>query len=558
MSGSHLITFLSQKITVPVSEGETVFDAARKAGVAVNSVCGGKGRCGKCGVKILAGKAGEPTSIEQKVLSAEEILSGVRLACRTRVQQEMEILINDETQNDGLMHKEIDNAFFADLETRGKERRDGILSIETERTASESYGLAVDLGTTTVAVYLVDLNSGRILDSCATLNKQSPFGADVISRISYAREHSEGLAVLQKKAADTVNELLDELSAKNVRARENISSVSMVGNPTMMHLFLGINPQGLAEFPFTPAYSNSVSLGAVEAGLKLNSRAKLEILPLVSAYVGADLVAAALAAGLDDPGPPRLLLDLGTNGEMALASNGRICACSTAAGPALEGGGITFGRRAAPGSISAVTFTDDVVLSIIGPHPAQGICGSGLVDAVAQMLDNGMIGRNGRLKDVHDLPADLPYAIRRRLSPGKKGRIFRLTPEIYLTQQDIIQLQLAKAAMRAGVEILMAEAGIGFGDLEEILLAGAFGANLKPESLITLGLIPPVPKEKVRPMGNAAGKGALLCLLSEEHHQKALKLAQDIHYLELSLEPEFQKRFMEGMRFGLSQQVRIS
>ncbi len=555
MSGRRLITFIPQGITVSVFDGQTILDAAQKAGVPVDSICGGKGRCGKCLIKILAGEAGEPTGLEQKVLSAEEVQKGVRLACRTQVQQGMEILVSEEPQNDGLKGKEIDSAVFTDFEARGKKRYDELLSIESGGIESKSYGLAVDLGTTTVAVYLVDLKSGRILASGAALNKQSPFGADVISRISYAREHSEGLAALQKKAADTINDLLDELSAKNVLARENISLVTMVGNPTMMHLLLGINPQGLAEFPFTPVFSNSVTLAAVEVGLELPSQAKLEILPLVSAYVGADLVAAALAAGLDDLGSPRLLLDIGTNGEMALAFNGQIWACSTAAGPALEGGGITFGRRASPGSISAVTLTDDVELSIIGSHPAQGLCGSGLVDAVAQMLDKGMIGQTGRLKDVHDLPEDLPPAIKRRLSPGKKGRIFRLTPEVYLTQEDIIQLQLAKAAMRAGVEILMAEAGIGFDDLEEILLAGAFGANLRLESLITLGLLPPVPKEKVKPMGNAAGKGALLCLLSEEYHQKALKLARHIHYLELSLNRDFQKRFMEGIKFEIGRQV---
>jgi uncharacterized 2Fe-2S/4Fe-4S cluster protein (DUF4445 family) len=551
MSNLYSITFLPQAIKVSVPDGSTILEAALFAGVQVDSICGGKGKCGKCRVKILTGEVGEPTGLEQQVLSAEEIQKNIRLACQTRIQEGMEVLVSREHENGGLKGKEIDITRLIDFEAGGKKRCEEFLSIEYGGTRRESYGLAVDLGTTTVAVYLVDLKSGRMLTSGAALNKQSSFGADVISRISYAKEHSEGLAALQKGAVDTINQLLDDLSAKNLFDRENISLVIMVGNPTMMHLFLGINPQGLAEFPFKPAFSDSVILEAGEAGLRLPSHTRLEILPLVSAYVGADLVAASLAAGLDDPGPPRLLLDIGTNGEIALAYNGQIRACSTAAGPALEGGGITFGMQAAPGSISAVTIMDDVELSIIGPHPAQGICGSGLVDAVAQLLDKGMIGRTGRLKEVHHLPEDLSPAIKRRVSPGRKGRIFYLTPEVYLTQEDIIQLQLAKAAMRAGVEILMAEAGIGYDELEEVLLAGAFGANLRPESLITLGLLPPVPKEKVKPIGNAAGKGALLCLLSEGHHQKALKLARDILHLELSLNPDFQKRFMEGMKFEI-------
>ena len=548
MNDRYLINFLPQEITASVFNGQTLLDVARKAGVAVDSICGGKGRCGKCLVKILSGKAGELTDVEQRVLSAEQVQKGFRLACQTRIQEGMELLVSREHENGGFKGKEIDSAGLIDFGAQGKKRHDEFLGIEAGGSGRERYGLAVDLGTTTVAVYLADLNSGRILDSGAALNKQSSFGADVISRISYAKEHPEGLAALQKAAVDTVNELMDDLSTQNLFGRENISLVTMVGNPTMMHLLLGINPRSLAEFPFTPVFSNAVTLTAVKAGLRL-PQARLEILPLVSAFVGADMVAAALAAGLDDPGPPRLLLDIGTNGEIALTYNGEIRACSTAAGPALEGGGITFGMRAALGSISAVTLTDDVELSIIGPPHAQGLCGSGLVDAVAQMLGKGMIGRTGRLKDIYDLPEELSAAIKRRLSPGKKGWIFHLTPEVYLTQQDIIQLQLAKAAMRAGVEILMAEAGIRFDDLEEILLAGAFGSNLRRESLITLGLLPPVPKEKIKPVGNAAGKGALLCLLSEEHHQKALKLAQNIHYLELALNSDFQKRFMEGMRF---------
>ena len=423
------------------------------------------------------------------------------------------------------------------------------LSIEAGDTEQKNYGLAVDLGTTTVAVYLGDLPSGRIVGSGAALNKQFPFGADVVSRMSYVAEHQDGLAVLQKAATKTINELLDDLLSKHSIDRENIYLTTVVGNPTMMHLFLGINPRGLGEFPFTPVFSDSVTVAAVDVGLKLSSQTKLEILPLVSAYVGADIVAAALAAGLDEPGPPRLLLDIGTNGEVALAFDGKIWACSTAAGPALEGGAIKFGMRAVPGAISAVNITDDVELSIIGRKSAIGLCGSGLLDAVAQMLGKGLLNKTGRLKDPGSLPEGLPAAIRKRLAPGEKGQVFHLAPKVYLTQSDINQLQLAKGAMRAGIEILMAEAGIVFNDLEEIMLAGAFGASLRPESLITIGLLPPVPVEKVRAIGNAAGVGAFLCLIAEEQHQKALMLARHMNYLELSLRKDFQNRFMEGIRF---------
>ena len=596
------ITFAPQKITVSTPLGSTILEAALSAGVQVDSVCGGKGKCGKCRVKILAGEAGELTELEQCILSVEEAQEGIRLACQTKVREAMEVMVSEEPKGQGLRGKEIEGTVLSSFKGRVKKKyvdlnplsekdqasdleritnalpaltqpglealkkistlirpadfkltftflNNEILTVEAGDTERKSLGLAVDLGTTTVAVYLVDLKSGHIRASAAALNKQSPFGADVISRVSFTKERPEGLATLQKAAAATINGLLDDLLANNPLGRENIHLVTMVGNPTMMHLLLGINPQGLAEFPFRPVFSNHFTLMAVEAGLKLPAHTKLEVLPLVSAYVGADMVAAALATGMDAPGPPRLLLDIGTNGEMALAHNGKILACSTAAGPALEGGGIKFGMRAGPGAISAVEITDNVKLRVIGRQSAKGLCGSGLLDAVAQMLNLGLITKTGRFKKVDSLTEKFPPVVRRRLKSGEKGCIFHLTPEVYLTQADINQLQLAKGAMRAGMEILIEKADIGFDDLEEILLAGAFGASLSPKSLIAVGLLPPVPAKKVKAVGNAAGLGAILCLLSEEHHQRALRLARRIEYLELSLNSDFQKLFMEGIRF---------
>jgi uncharacterized 2Fe-2S/4Fe-4S cluster protein (DUF4445 family) len=602
MRDRRLITFFPEEITVAVPDGYTILDAAQKAGLAVDSLCGGKGKCGKCLVKILTREIGDPADMERQILSSEEAQKAFRLACQTPIEDGMEVMISRDPLNIGLRGKEIDRVFFTDFVTRIKKRSlklnprsrqfqtsdweqitevlpdlkqpslkglkkisalmrqsdikatvtsldNEFLSIEAGDTENKNYGLAVDIGTTTVAVYLGDLNSGRIVDSGAALNEQSSFGADVVSRISYVGEHPKGLASLQKVATKTINELLDNLLTKHLVDRDNIYLITVVGNPTMIHLFLGINPNGLVAFPFNPVFSGSFTLGAFETGLKLPDQTKLEILPLVSAYVGADIVAAALAADLDEPGPPRLLLDIGTNGEMVLAFNGKIWACSTAAGPALEGGAIKFGMRAEPGAISAVNITDDVEISIIGSKSARGLCGSGLLDAVAQMLGRGLINKTGRLKDVNSLPEELSAAIRRRLTPGEKGQNFHLTPEVYLTQGDINQLQLAKGAMRAGIEILMAQAGLTVNDVEEVLLAGAFGTSLRADSLVTVGLLPPFPQEKIKAIGNAAGVGALLCLLSDEHHQRALNLARRINYLELSLQKDFQDRFIKGIQF---------
>lgn len=602
MHGHRKITFFPKKRTVSVPTGHTILDAARQAGMDIDSVCGGKGKCKKCTVKILAQSEEDLNDITQHVLAGAEPKKNLRLACQTLVEDGMEVLILNEAAKIGPRGKETDISVISDFKARIKKRYlkinlrsnedlisdlevigravpglkqpnlkilkkiarymrkpdfkatialkgDEVLCIEDGNTEKKNYGLAVDLGTTTVAVYLVDLHSAQVVDSEAALNEQSPFGSDVISRISYAIEHPRKLAILQKAAAGTVNNILHNLLTKNSIDRKNIYLITVAGNPTMVHLFLGINPQGLAEFPFNPAIRGLFALSASETGLSLPAHAKLEVLPSVSAYVGADAVAAALAAGLDRSGPPRLLLDLGTNGEVVLAHNGNIWACSTAAGPALEGGAIKFGMRAVRGAICAIHITDDVEISIIDDKTAKGLCGSGLLDAVAQMIGCGLIGKTGRLKNSDSLPVELSAAIRRRLLPGEKGQNFHLTQEVYITQEDINQLQLAKGALRAGIEILMTEAGITSDKIEEIMLAGAFGAGVRPESLIAVGLLPPFPPDKIRAIGNAAGVGALLCLLSDENNQRALNLSKHIKYVELSLRKDFQDRFLQGMKF---------
>jgi uncharacterized 2Fe-2S/4Fe-4S cluster protein (DUF4445 family) len=602
MNGEVSIRFLPQGKKVSVSSDSTILEAAQCSEVMIDSICGGRGRCEKCLVKDLSGKAAEPTEREKELLSPQQVVEGFRLACQSRVREGLEVRVVQETAEQGLRGKEIGGTSLNGLESRiskkyieltppsEKDRasdwnritralpetkqisletlkkipellrekdfgltltlfKDEILTVRAGYSDSKGYGLAVDLGTTTVAAYLVDLESNRIIASGASLNKQSSLGADVISRLSAATEETGGLEKLKKAAATTINEIIEGLVAEHRTVWENIHLVTAVGNPTMMHLFLGINPRGLAGFPFTPAFSDLLTLPASETGLSLPGHSKLEILPLISAYVGADTVAAAVTADMDTPDPPRLLLDIGTNGEVVLACKDKIWACSTAAGPALEGGAIKFGMRAGPGAISAVTISEDVKVTVMGAGAARGICGSGLLDAVAQMLERGLINKTGRLKDGKTLPESIPPAIRSRLMPGERGQNFYLAPEVFLTQGDISQLQLAKGAMRAGIEILMAEAGITPEDLEEVLLAGAFGASLNPKSLVTVGLLPPFPLEKVKAIGNAAGLGAVLCLLSETHHRRALALARKINHLELSLQKNFQEMFIQGIKF---------
>lgn len=602
MNNQVLISFGPHGKRVSVSSDYTVLEAAQSCGVMIDSICGSRGRCGKCLIKDLSGIVENPTETEKELLSPQQIREGIRLACQTKVREGLEVQVVYEETQQGLRGKDIGGALFNSLEGRIKKRHiditppsekdqasdwdritralpeikqfsletlkrmpgllreadfkltftlfeDEILTGGIANSDSPSYGLAIDLGTTTVAAYMVDLESNQIIATKAALNKQIIFGADVISRINVAQNHPDGLGRLQKAAVDTINMILDDFFAQFPLCRANTHLLTLVGNPAMIHLFLGLDPQGLAKFPFAPVFSNAFTLRAAEAGLTLPPHTRLEILPLVSAYVGADALAAALAVNMDVSGPPRLLLDIGTNGEVVLTCKDKIWACSTAAGPALEGGAIKFGMRAEPGAISAVKLTDDVKLSIIGMHQARGLCGSGLLDAVAQMLGRGLIGMTGRMKSADSLAQGLPGGIAGRLTPGDKGQHFFLTPEIYLTQEDISQLQLAKGAMRAGIDILMQAAEVTVDDLEEVMLAGAFGAGLRPESLITIGLLPPLPLEKIRAVGNAAGEGAVLCLLSHEHHQRVSRLAGRIKNLELSLHKDFQDRFIKAIKF---------
>ncbi len=611
MSEKCLVTFLPNQVKVLVPTAYTIAAAAAQAGLALDSPCGGKGWCGKCRVKVLARVTSNHTEAEHNLLSQEEIQTGVRLACQTQVHNGMKVVINEEAVGDLLAVKEticptcanfearvkkiylnlspsLHQDFISDWETictlskivkhpslvslqklskLMRQPKSGItvacsdgelLAVEPGDTEYKNYGCTVDLGTTTVAAYLVDLTCGTILAANADLNRQCSFGADVISRISYVKDNSDGLLALQNAAVDTINGLLKGLFTQAMVCAEHVYTITVVGNPTMIHLLLGISPLGLINVPFRPAFSDTVTLQASEVGLEVPPHVKLTVLPLVSAYLGADLVAAILAADMDRPGLPRLLLDIGTNGEMALSFNSKIWACSTAAGPALEGGGIKFGMLAKPGAISRVSILDDVELSVIGGRLPCGLCGSGLLDTVAQMLNRNLITHTGRFRDTA-LAENLPPAIKNRLSRDEKGFVFHLTKDIYITQNDIQQVQLAKAAMRAGVEILMKTAGIQkYDDLQEIIVAGAFGANLRPESLVTIGLLPPISTTKVRPFGNAAGTGAFLCSVSQQHFQNALRLARRIEYLELAIRRDFQDSFIREIAFRVTDFHRAS
>lgn len=602
------VTFLPQNLITHAPEGTTVFNAANWAGLAIDSTCGGRGTCGKCKVRMVQG-ANTVTDADRKYLTAEELAEGWRLSCRALIHSECvadvprlmtspkaallgygrHVAIDpnvakvylelaeptlEEQQPDlarvaAALDKEgyavkADPAVWRALPKTLRQNDwrvtavvcgDELIAIEGGDTTARSYGLAVDIGTTTVVAAVVDLKGGAVAAVQSALNGQAPYGADVISRASYTMTEPEGLATLQTRVVETINTLLDQLLAGCGVARENIYEAVVVGNATMLHLFLGIDPEPISIAPFIPAIEEAVTLPAAEVGLKLHPQARLSTLPHLGAYVGADIVAGVLATGLarerDDK--LRLYIDVGTNGEIVLGSSRKTLATAAPAGPAFEGAQIRCGMRASDGAIEGVQINEDVHLQIIGGAARPiGICGSGLVDAVAELVRLGLVDPSGRLLRPEEARGHFCDALVERLVQVDRVRGFLLSApadKIVLTQPDIRALQFAKGAIAAGVDVMMARLGITAQDLSEVLLAGSFGSYINPASARAIGLVPWIPVEHIVAVGNAAGEGAKIALLSFREREAANRIPEFIEYLELSGRPEFNDIFTQALAF---------
>ena len=570
--------------------------------------CGGKGLCGKCRVRP-EGQATPLTPAEQALLGPEAA-QGLRLACQTALPQGGAVWVPPESRQQRQVILTSGQSGELELEPAvraytlkvplpslaepeaARERllaalaqamdeelatppelplsllrrlpqllsggQDLAVALRQGREivdlspvpAGPPLGLAVDLGTTTVVAYLCDLASGQLLAVSSEMNPQVAHGDDVISRISRCAGGPAGLAQLSRAAVECVNALAAQACAQVEAGPGRIQECVMVGNSVMHHLFLGLDPASLAVAPFAPVARGALEVKARSAGLALGSEAWLHWLPLKAGFVGADTVAAALAVGADGLSEPTLLLDLGTNGEMVLAAGGRMLACSTAAGPALEGGHIGQGMRGAPGAVERARFTPGdprPQLRVIGGERPVGLCGSGLVSLISGLLATGILLPNGGLD-----PERAPGLVR----PGPQGLEFLAAPaadtdhgrDLVLTSRDIAEVQLAKAAIRAGAEVLMAELGVT--ELRRVLLAGAFGNYLDPAEAARIGLFPALPVERIQGVGNAAGVGAVMALLSQSQRARAAELAQAMGYVELSGHPRFQDLFVDSMAFS--------
>ena len=604
------VTFQPEGRSVFVLPGTTLIEAAGRAGIVIETPCGGAGTCGKCRVEITH-NAPQPSESARRLLGAAELERGVRLACQTRIHAEMTVVIPVATRlfehriltngqgREVALHPTVtkhhmqlaepklgdqraDEDRLLDALEAGKARpgldvlrelpglmrqkqfditaviaEGRVVAVEPGDTSGRNFGMAFDIGTTTVVGFLVDLVSGREMAVASCTNPQIPFGDDVVSRIHHAATKPEGLAQLQRVIVDGLNGLIDECCRAGGVARENVYEATVVGNTTMSHLFLGIDPSYVAQAPYVAALRRPVNVLARDIGLRIHPHGIVHVLPNMAGFVGSDTTAVVLATGMYEHKELALAIDIGTNGELVVGNAERLIACSTAAGPAFEGARIRFGMRAADGAIDKLVIDTDVRHNVIGNVAPRGLCGTALIDIVAELLRVGALESTGRLLPADEMPAAVPDAIKRRTVQGERGQEFVIVPAsdtqtggpIVLTQRDVREFQLAKGAIAAGVAIMLKEFGIEPKDLGHILLAGAFGNFIRRNMALRVGLLPAIPSEKVLYVGNAAGAGARMALLSRACKRDADRISEKTEYLELAGRADFQNEFTSAMMF---------
>jgi uncharacterized 2Fe-2S/4Fe-4S cluster protein (DUF4445 family) len=518
------ITFKPDGRQISIHAGATLLDAAGQAGIILNTVCGGKGICKKCIVNL------DPDG------------RGV-LACQHYIDSDLTVTVPPSSRF--FEHKILTEGVAPQTEIQP----DIYKKYLKFASAGKIFGVAVDIGTTTVVAKLIDMTDGHPLATQADLNPQARYGDDVISRISYAQTDAK-LAELHKAIIDCINELTAKLCSQASIDTKQIYEMCVVGNTTMNHIFLKLPVVQLGQAPYKAFSLDAKDLSPEKIALQINPAGNVHTVENIAGFVGSDTVAVALAVDINSAQDLTLVVDIGTNGEIVLGTADKLYAASCAAGPAFEGARISCGSRAMEGAIQAVVINEgDIDLEVIGNCPPYSICGSGLIDAVAVLLDLGIIDRTGRFVKPEKLqgklsPADLSRIIQQNRQPA-----FRLVDKIVLTQQDIRQLQLAKAAIRAGIKLLQKKIGLEDDDIKQVLLAGAFGNYIRRESALRIGLLPNLPLERIHFIGNAAASGAQMVLLSLKCRAQAKKLARKIEYVEIANEPDFQGVFAECMSF---------
>src|SRR5437899_86 len=600
------VTYRPFDRTTRVPPGTTVFSAAHWIGLPIDSTCGGRGTCGKCKVRVLEGGT-EATTADHRQLRKDETDNGWRLSCQARIYEDLTcevpqllrvpkaatmglsrlVIIDPNVRKVYLELAEPDledqrsdvtrlrdaltaeghdmAAGVAVLRTLPMTLRDAgfkvtavlageqLVAIEPGDTTEECFGVAFDVGTTTLVGTLMNLRPGMAAAVSSTLNGQAPFGADVISRISHGMNGPEAVSELQAAVVKTMNEIIGRLYAEAGVTADRTYEAVVVGNVTMLHLLFGVDPTPIAMMPFAPAFMEPLAVPSAEVGLNIHPHGYVQTLPALGAYVGSDIVAGVLATGLAREDKLRIFVDVGTNGEIVIGSTQRSLATAAPAGPAFEGSQIKCGMRATDGAIEGVHLSDRVELQVIGGDvkPA-GICGSGLVDAVAQLLLIGLLDHSGRMKSREDAGH---HPLADRLIEVEGVRAFLLAEGVYLSQRDVRELQFAKGSIATGIKVLMDILGVGASDLDEIFLGGSFGSYLNPESAKIIGLVPPVDVDKVIAVGNSAGEGAKIALVSYRARPVAFELTSRIEYVELSARTDFNASFVPVLGFPQLERV---
>ncbi|MBC7333621.1 MAG: DUF4445 domain-containing protein [Actinobacteria bacterium] len=618
-------------------------DAIVNSGIGIKSVCGGKGICGKCRIIILDDGEFPPSEQEKKILTSDEIKRGVRLACQQTFHKDLSIYIpssslseeqklqvegeeldieispvckkyflgleeatlkdtkSDFTRINECLRKEYsvdartidfkvltqmptvirDNKWKITATLRENSSGNEIIFIEGGNRTKSSYGIAVDLGTTKIAIFLVDLLKGKTVDRIGVTNPQIRFGEDVMSRLGYAMQDEDNLKRAQSLVVQSINEAVDGLCKKNRLSSNEILEMTVVGNTAMHHLFLGLPVKQLALSPFLPLTSEAIHLKAREIGVAISPGGYVYMLPPIAGFVGSDHLAMILATRLYEQEGNCMGIDIGTNTEIALKSRKGIVSVSTASGPAFEGAHIKYGMRAAPGAIERVVIDPETcvpVIQTIDDREPVGICGSGILDSIAELLKAGIIDRWGKFKPekkclYRDRHGNYQYILTPEFYMQKRnneriqkdgvngigetrqkteyGRYNDRCDDKYVSinQRDIVEIQLAKSAIRTGIEVLLEDAGIGFEKIDRIIIAGAFGSYIDPKNVINIGMFPRVSLRKITQVGNAAGVGARMVLISKKERELAEKIACDIRYLELTVYPSFTEHFATSTIF---------
>ena len=603
------ISFEPSGRRIRVPPGVTLFDAASWNGIAIDSTCGGHGTCRKCRVRVTSGEAGV-SNLDLRAFTPAEVRAGWRLACRLPVASDLGVdvpplvtrpkaatvgvgrkvilrpavqkryveleeptLADQRSDTERLLGAMADLELQVDLralQSVGPALRAGnftatgvvvgdvLVDVEAGDTTGRVYGVAFDLGTTTVVATLLDLTTGAPVAVQSMLNRQQPFGADVITRISTIMMDPAALTHLRGLAQETLAQLTEAVLADGGVDASEVYEVALAGNATMTHIVLGIDPEPLGMAPFIMATRSYPALRASDLGVPAHPGARAIVFPALGAYVGGDITAGMLASGMDRDSRTRLFIDIGTNCEIVLGSDAGLLATAAPAGPAFEGAAIRCGMRASDGAVEVVRLTpDELSLQVIGDTQPLGICGSGLVDAVAELVRVGLLDASGRFV-ADEVARGIAPGLAPRLTTVGAERVFVLhwggdpgdaAGSVYLSQRDVRELQFAKAAISTGWTLLLEDAGLTQADVAQVLLAGSFGSYLSPASAVRLGLVPKLPVMRVVSAGNVAGEGAKMVLLSERERAGAAALLGSVRYVELSDRADFNDRFVEQLPF---------